>query len=124
MRDERRDDRMEQWIGRLLRAGVLAASAVVALGGAVFLARHGGEPPALARFHGEPAALRSVRGLLAGTAALQGRAVIGLGLWLLVLTPVARVALTLAAFARQRDRAFVAITAVVLAALAWALVRG
>ena len=118
------DRRMEQLIGRLLRGGVLTAAAIVALGGVVFLARHGGEPPALDRFHGEPAALRSVSGLLGGTVALQGRAIIGLGLWVLVLTPVARVALTLVAFARQRNRAFVGITAVVLTALLWALVQG
>jgi uncharacterized membrane protein len=44
-----------------------------------------------------------------------------LGVILLIATPVARVALTLVAFAVQRDRIYVALTAVVLIVLLYGL---
>ena len=46
------------------------------------------------------------------------------GLLLLIATPVARVAFTLVAFILQRDRTYIAITALVLALLLYALVLG
>jgi uncharacterized membrane protein len=108
---------VEQVIGRLLQIGVLLASAVVLVGGVMLLVRHGREIPALAVFRGESSHLRSVgaafRGLLEGNA----RAIVQFGIVLLIATPVARVALTLGAFALQRDRLYVALTAVVLALL-------
>jgi uncharacterized membrane protein len=111
------DDQVEQVIGRLLQIGVLLASAVVLVGGVMLLVRHGREIPALAVFRGESSHLRSVgaafRGLLEGNA----RAIVQFGIVLLIATPVARVALTLGAFALQRDRLYVALTAVVLVLL-------
>ena len=50
-------------------------------------------------------------------AAVRGRAIIQLGLLLLIATPVARVAFSLVAFLRERDRAYVLITSFVLALL-------
>ena len=52
---------------------------------------------------------------------LYRRAIVQLGLVLLIATPVARVAFTLVAFARQRDRAYVMITTIVLALLLYSL---
>ncbi len=46
------------------------------------------------------------------------------GLLVLMATPVVRVALSLLVFGRQRDRAFVAVTSVVLALLLWSFVLG
>jgi uncharacterized membrane protein len=43
---------------------------------------------------------------------------------LLIATPIARVALTLVAFLIQRDRLYVALTAVVLVLLLWGLLAG
>ena len=54
----------------------------------------------------------------------NGQAVIVLGLILLIATPVVRVAVSTAAFAQQRDRAYVAITLVVLALLGVSFVLG
>ena len=112
---------MEQVIGRLLQVGVLIAAAVVALGAAMLLARQG---HAIADFRGESAGLRSVGAVVRGALALDPRAVVQLGLVLLIATPVARVALTLVAFLIQRDRLYVAITALVLALLLYGLVWG
>ncbi len=108
---------VELLLGRLLQVGVALSAAVVLAGGAVYLVRHGGARPHYGRFVGEPAELRSVTGILHAAAAGRGRAVIQLGLLLLIATPVARVAFSLFAFLRERDRAYVLITSFVLALL-------
>jgi uncharacterized membrane protein len=119
------DQEVDEWVGNLLRAGVLLAAAVVLLGGVVHLARHGGEPaPDRGVFKGEPADLRSPVGIVQDALTLRGRGLIQLGLLLLILTPVARVALLTFAFLRQRDRAYVLITLIVLAVLLYSLFSG
>ena len=116
------DSRVEQIIGRLLQIGVLVAAAVVVAGAMALLAQHGSAPADYSVFHGEPAALTTLSGIVRGALALDSRAVVQFGLVLLIATPVARVALTLVAFAIQRDRVYVAITAFVLALLIYGLV--
>ncbi|HET9798391.1 MAG TPA: DUF1634 domain-containing protein [Gemmatimonadaceae bacterium] len=108
------DHDVEQVIGRLLQAGVVIASIVVIIGGAMVLVRHGAERPTFSVFRGESSHLRSIAATLSGVLAGDPRAIVQLGLVLLIATPVARVALTLAAFAAQRDRLYMAMTAVVL----------
>jgi uncharacterized membrane protein len=108
---------VELLLGRLLQVGVAIAATVVLAGGLVYLARHGGARPHYGRFVGEPEELRSITGILHAAAAMRGRAIIQLGLLLLIATPVARVAFSLIAFLRERDRAYVLITSFVLALL-------
>ena len=79
--------------------------------------RHGHETPHFGEFHGEPAELRTLGGVLAAVRTLEARAVIQLGLGLLVATPVARVVFSLFAFVRQRDGMYVVVTSIVLAVL-------
>lgn len=111
------DDRVDQTLGTLLRAGVLLAASVVFAGGVWFLARYGWSAPDYRNFRGEPADLRSVGGILGN--AVRGRPtnLIQLGLLLLIATPIARVAFSVFAFAARRDRMYVSITLVVLAVL-------
>jgi uncharacterized membrane protein len=111
------DHAVEQVVGNLLRAGVLLAAAITAIGGALYLAQFGGAPADRHVFVGEPADLRSVRGIVAGALALRALSLIQLGLLVLIATPIARVAFALLAFARQRDVTYVAISAFVLAVL-------
>jgi uncharacterized membrane protein len=111
------DHDVEQVVGRLLQAGVVLASIVVIIGGALLLGRHGAEPSAFSVFRGGSSGLRSVSATLLGAVHGDPRAIVQFGLVLLIATPVARVALTLAAFAAQRDRLYVAMTAVVLTLL-------
>jgi uncharacterized membrane protein len=54
----------------------------------------------------------------------RGRGIIQLGLLLLIATPIARVALSVVAFAIQRDRLYVVATLVVLAVLMYSLTGG
>jgi uncharacterized membrane protein len=118
------DERVEQRLGNLLRAGVLLAAAVVACGGIVYLIRHGTERTDLGRFHGEDVTLRKPVGIVRSALTLHGRGLIQLGLLLLIATPVARVAFSAFAFGRQRDWTFVVITLVVLLLLLCSLLWG
>jgi uncharacterized membrane protein len=111
------DQQLDQVVGGLLRAGVLTAAAVVAVGAVLYLVQAGQGHPDYASFKGEPPGLETIPAIAAGAMELQGKAVIQLGLLLLIATPVARVALLLVAFAVQRDRLYVVITVVVLVVL-------
>jgi uncharacterized membrane protein len=118
------DDQVDQFLGNLLRAGVVIATIVVVIGGVLYLRRHGFEVADRRVFQGEPTQLRSIAGIVRGTAAGQPAAIVQLGLLLLIATPVARVALSLAAFLLQHDRVYVFVTAIVLALLLFSLTGG
>lgn len=118
------DDQVEQIIGGLLRGGVLLAAAVALAGGVFLWLRHGGETASFGTFRGESAEFRSIASAVRGALALDSRAIVQLGLILLIATPVARVVLSLVAFLLQRDRLYVLITAIVLAVLVFSLVFG
>jgi uncharacterized membrane protein len=118
------DRRLEAIIGNLLRAGVVIAAAVTSIGGVIYLA-HSGESVAHYRvFRGEPADLRHVKGVLSDAYSGDGLGIMQLGLLLLIATPVARVAFSLAAFAVQRDRLYVVVTLVVLGVLSFSIAGG
>lgn len=115
------DQQVEVAIGYLLRAGTLLSAAVVVAGGIVLLLRHPTAVPNYATFHGEPAALRTFRGILAAAFSFQGRGIVQLGLLVLIATPVARVAFSVAAFAVEHDRLYVIVTLIVLGVLLFSL---
>jgi uncharacterized membrane protein len=115
---------VEQFIGNLLRGGVLLAATVVLLGASLYLVRHGAALPLYGSFRGEPEELRHISGILASAGALHGRGVIQLGLLLLIATPVARVVCAMGAFALQRDWLYVGVTAIVLSVLVYSLLGG
>jgi uncharacterized membrane protein len=118
------DQYVEEWIGALLRVGVTLAAAVVLFGGSVYLARHGRAAPQFHVFKGEPTDLRTVSGIVKDALALRGRGLIQLGLLLLIATPIARVAFSVAAFALEGDRLYVVVTLFVLAVLMYSLTGG
>lgn len=118
------DHEVDQLLGNLLRIGVIVATAVALLGGALFLSQHGGEPAGGRVFRGEPPELRSIGAIMRGALALRAEAIVQLGLVLLIATPVARVAMALVAFILQRDRTYVAVTTIVLALLILSLTGG
>ncbi len=115
------DQRMEILIGQLLRAGVMLAAAVVLLGGAVYLVRHGHTRVDYRVFRGEPADFRGVRGIVREAFSLRSQGIIQLGLLLLIATPVARVAFSIFGFAEEHDRMYVVITVIVLLVLIYSL---
>jgi uncharacterized membrane protein len=109
------DDRMDQIIGQLLRAGVILAAAVVFAGGIWYLAAAGDRVRAYRPFHPD------VQGLHALFTLPHPQALILLGLLILIATPVARVVFSLIAFAMEGDRLYVAFTLTVLAILLYSL---
>ena len=111
------DQILERIIANLLRTGVVLSALVVLLGGVCYLIRHGNEPANYRTFQAAAAQYRSVPGVLGGVAQRNCRAVIQLGLLLLIATPVARVGFSLVAFGMEKDRIYVVITAIVLAIL-------
>ncbi len=115
------DLRIEIIIGVLLRTGVLLAALVVVAGAGLYLVRHGHQTVNYSTFHGEPENLKSPTDIVHGVLGMSSRAIIQLGLLLLIATPVARVAFSAVAFAMERDYMYVFITLVVLAVLMYSL---
>ena len=113
---------MEQWLGNLLRGGVMLSAAVVLVGGLLYLLRYGATVPNDRVFHNEPADLRSVPGILRDALHFSRRGIIQCGFLLLIATPVARVAFSCLAFAAQRDVKYVLFTLIVLAGLLYSFV--
>lgn len=116
------DQGIENIMGNLLRAGVLIAAFVVSIGAIIYLVRHGRSPVDYRIYRGEPADLREVRGILRDSITLRGRGIIQLGLLLLIATPVARVAFSIVAFAKERDWIYVGFTLIVFSILLYSLI--
>jgi uncharacterized membrane protein len=117
------DHRMENMMGRLLQTGVLLASAVVFIGGFLYLHTHAGTTRDYSIFAGEPASLRHPAELLRLLMTGDPAAIVQLGVLLLIATPIARVVFAAIGFAVERDRLYVAISLVVLAVLIFGLLH-
>jgi uncharacterized membrane protein len=117
------DQDLEQIVGNLLRVGVLISAVVVGVGGLWSLWQHGMEPrPDYHQFNENAMPeLRTFTGILKLLAAGRGRAIIQVGLLLLIATPVARVVFCFVGFARERDKTYVVVTLIVLAVLVYGL---
>lgn len=115
---------VEVWIAQVLRAGVTVASAVILFGLLLSLvgARPVGTPQGLSGTAGRTGTPLDLNSLRRGLARGDPVSILQLGLFLLILTPAVRVAMTVALFAAQRDRTFVLITSFVLVLLLLGLV--
>lgn len=115
------DQRIENIIAHLLRAGVLG-SALLVIGGAIpYLGFYPRARVDYRTFHNEPEELKTVHGILSGAFSGHTLAIMQLGLLLLIATPIARVAFSVFAFAREEDRMYVGFTLIVLAVLLYSL---
>jgi len=99
-------------IGWILQGGVMLSASIILIGLLMLPLRPGGF--SVQRFLSFPQTLSQV---WAGLLVLHPQAIIALGLLLLIATPVLRVAVSIVAFALERDLRFVVITALVLAIL-------
>jgi uncharacterized membrane protein len=123
--DERQGHATEVMLGNLLRAGVVISATVTVIGGGVYLIRHGSEIANYRDFgEGVSPELRSPLKVCFGAMRGSGRAIVQFGLLLLIATPVARVAFSALAFARQRDWTYVVITLFVFCVLLFSLFHG
>lgn len=112
---------LENGLARVLTTLTLASAAVLLVGLAMQLIAAAGSVWMLEPFARRQAEDLSPGAILRGAASGDGRAVLHLGLLLLIATPVARVAFTLVVFALRRDWLFTVITGVVLTTLALAI---
>jgi uncharacterized membrane protein len=118
------EDRMQRVISLALLFGVLASAALVVLGGLLYVSRHALVTTDYAAFRGTPFELRTFSGVMAAVFRLSGKALIQLGLMLLVGVQVVRVFLTGILFALERDRIFVGITGIVFLLLMYGIIKG
>ncbi|WP_063515949.1 DUF1634 domain-containing protein [Schleiferilactobacillus harbinensis] len=108
---------VERLIGQILRIGVIVSAIVIVVGlAALFIEGGSGYP-------GDTVPL-GFRAMFAGVMQFKPFAIIMLGLFLLILTPVLRVVVSIYAFAVERDTLYVAITTIVLIILVIAMVIG
>ncbi|MDB5330547.1 MAG: hypothetical protein JWP03_1698 [Phycisphaerales bacterium] len=119
--DAKKVRQVELLISTLLRVGVGASLTVILIGMALTFAHHPDylrSKEALERVTGPHSAFpHTLRQVLTGLRQGEGRAVVVVGLLLLIATPVARVAVSIMAFVYERDWVFVVITSIVLALL-------
>jgi len=113
----------ENTIANILRAGVSIAAAVVFAGGLCYVIQSQHEAAAYHDFHRTSRLYTNVFRMFAAALGGDCRAIIQLGLLLLIATPVARVAFSAVAFARERDYTYVAATLIVLAILLTSLLH-
>ncbi len=108
-------------ISTVLRAGVLISAAIILIGVVLFVVLRGGVRPILLAPPGIPSGVevnpQSVRVVLDRLSPRHPAAVTDLGLLLLIITPVASVVISIAAFARERDWTYVGLAAFVFAML-------
>ena len=105
-----RDYQMDRIISVVLRGGVLLSAGLLILGALLYFARvlWGGAPVNPLVFP------HSLGDVFSGLGHGDPLAILALGLTVLLLTPVARVLISIFAFARERDWLYVGITTLVL----------
>lgn len=111
------DQRIEMFLGQLLRLGVALAALVVISGGILYLKSAPTTIPNYKIFHGQPKEFTSVRETVQGSADFEPLAIIQLGLLLLIATPVARVFFSIVGFLMERDWLYIGVTIIVLVLL-------
>ena len=115
------EQRTEIVIAYLLRAGVLTAALVVILGAVLYLGAHPAARVDYRTFHAVPDALRTVHGIVHAAFSGDSRAIMQLGLLVLIATPIVRVMFSVAAFSIEGDRMYVLFTMIVLVVLLYSL---
>lgn len=117
------DQRLENIIGQLLRAGVLLAAAVVFAGGVLYLVQHHSQSIQYKSFTPGTENLRTLPGIVQLAGTLDSEGLIQLGLVLLIATPIARVVMAIVGFQLERDYMYVVVSSIVLAVLLYSLMH-
>ena len=107
-------DAVERTVNRVLLVGVAVGVALMAAG--LVLGVVAGE--------GIPAGVVPLADLASGLASLEAGAYLSLGIIVMIATPFVRVAGSIVAFARERDRRYVLVTAVVLLVMCLSVLLG
>jgi uncharacterized membrane protein len=116
-----RDDQLQNRLAQVMVSGVLLAAAIMAAGLVWFLATHAGMPTGDHVFSGEPKYFENpismIRRAFEPGEAGYRRSITMVGVVLLLINPVVRVAFAAFGFSAQRDRLYSAISLIVLAVL-------
>jgi len=118
------DMQMDAAIANMLRFGIALAATLMILGGWFYLQHPTMQPADYAHFHGTATDLHNLGKVLTGARLADSTSVLELGIVLLIATPIARVALCVVDFARQRDKLYIAVSLGVLMVLLYSLFRG
>jgi uncharacterized membrane protein len=128
LNEDPRARRVEIIISNLLRIGVAISMVLIIVGTIVTFVQHPKYFFALTEqvsLVSEQAKFpHSLRELAGGLRSFEGEAIVMLGLFVLIATPVMRVAVSVLAFIYQQDRLYTLITATVLLLLALSVVLG
>ncbi len=126
--EERKVRGAELVISTILRVGVFASVAVIAIGAVLALLRHPSFIASPRGLHDLKTAAgafpHSFKDIVTGLRLLHGQAFASLGLLLLILTPAARVGASILIFLAQRDRLYTLITSVVFVLLLLSFMAG
>lgn len=117
----------EVLISNLLRVGVVLSLTLVTFGMLLTFFHHPdyfSSMQALQRLTAPERGPHTLSDVLADMMNVRGQAFVMLGLLVLMATPVLRVGLSLLVFGRQKDRAFVTVTSVVLGLLLLSFLLG
>ena len=115
------DAQLQNSLARVMLTGVLVAAAVMGAGLIWFVATHEGMPPGDHLFSGEPKYFENPVSMLERAISLKAidhrRSVIMIGVVLLLINPIIRVAFAAVGFAAQRNRLYTVISLAVLGVL-------
>ncbi len=119
-------EQLTDMVVAVLRAGVMAAAAVVSAGLVFLVVLHRGETASFSQFHGHRVPIHyGLVGVFDRSIHRRApRDIIDLGLVILILTPVARVLFSAVVYLYEKDVLYLAITAAVLIVLMVSLVGG
>ena len=116
-----KDEQIQNTLARVMLSGVVVAASIMGAGLIWFLATHDGLPPGDHIFSGEPKYLENpvsmIRRAFEPGEDGHRRSMIMIGVVLLLINPVVRVAFAAFGFAAQRDRLYSKISLLVLAVL-------
>lgn len=116
------DRDLEKAMGNLLRYGVLLSAFIVVIGGAVYLYRHGIEEPSFRSFSGEPKQFTNLEMIFRSAGKGSGRAIIQIGVLVLIATPIARIIFSIIGFIKEKDVLYIGITLFVLGVIIASLI--
>jgi uncharacterized membrane protein len=116
------DAQLQNSLARLMLTGVLVAAAIMGVGLIWFVATHEGMPPGDHVFSGEPKYFENPVSMFQRAFDLKAvghrRSLIIIGVVLLLINPLVRVAFAAVGFAAQRDKLYTAISLLVFGVLA------
>ena len=111
---------VEQYIGKLLRYGVMLSCAITIFGGIIYLYQHKGimvdySPVPTGMAFGVDEYLRELNTIFPRMLDFDGAAIVQFGVLVLIATPIIRVAFSAFSFLIEKDYLYVVITLIVLA---------